>query len=390
MDIEGHLNIRLSTDSGRVFQVRIESSRPVHASRVLEGKSIEAGLKILPMLFSICGTAQACAGVRSCEQALGVKAAQPVERVRDALVRMETLREHLWRILLDWPGFLGEAPAQGGMSEMLVLLRDYRQAIMAESDPFRLVMAGPLTGSSRTHVMVPVELIQGVGLTLESSVFGMPPESWLDIKQPQMLEEWAASGVTLAARMVDHVIRSGWSGLGGCEMKALPGLDPDLLHNLLHENAFVERPQWLGECRETSCLTRVDSPLLQQLSLQYRNGLLVRLVARLTEIAQLAGKLLTGVGDEAGGESVAKQNPGIGQVAAARGQLLHRVQVEGEAIVRYQILAPTEWNFHSQGVVAKALARLSGEAETIEQQARLLINAIDPCVGYELSVGQEG
>ncbi|MDX2418246.1 MAG: hypothetical protein QNK19_12365, partial [Xanthomonadales bacterium] len=108
MGVEGCLTICLRTDSGHVGQVEIESSRPVHASRVLHGKSAAEALKILPLLFTICGTAQACAGVRACEQALGIRFSPRIERLRDCLVRMETVREHLWRILLDWPAFLGE------------------------------------------------------------------------------------------------------------------------------------------------------------------------------------------------------------------------------------------------------------------------------------------
>ncbi|OQX44500.1 MAG: hypothetical protein B0D85_06840, partial [Candidatus Sedimenticola endophacoides] len=78
--------------------------------------------------------------------------------------------------------------------------------------------------------------------------------------------------------------------------------------------------------------------------------------------------------------------PGIGHSIAARGQLLHRVKLNGERVAAYQILAPTEWNFHPRGVVARSLAGVAGTREQMEQQARLLINAIDLCVSYELSI----
>ena len=71
---------------------------------------------------------------------------------------------------------------------------------------------------------------------------------------------------------------------------------------------------------------------------------------------------------------------------AARGRLVHRVEMENGTIGSYRILAPTEWNFHPRGVVAESLATLRGGRDKVEQQARLLINAIDPCVGYELSL----
>jgi hypothetical protein len=58
-------------------------------------------------------------------------------------------------------------------------------------------------------------------------------------------------------------------------------------------------------------------------------------------------------------------------------------------IGRYQILAPTEWNFHPEGVLAKGLNQLQADSvELLKQQASLLINAIDPCVGYALQIEQ--
>ncbi len=38
--------------------VNLASSRPVHASRALEGRPVEDALALLPLLFSLCATAQ--------------------------------------------------------------------------------------------------------------------------------------------------------------------------------------------------------------------------------------------------------------------------------------------------------------------------------------------
>lgn len=176
-------------------------------------------------------------------------------------------------------------------------------------------------------------------------------------------------------------------GIGSILGMALPFMDADWLTQVMQDDGVVEQPQWLVECRETTCLTRIDSPLLQQLRTRYGNGLLTRLAARLTELAQLAGNLLPDRMAMDEGASVYAKNPGIGWTTAARGQLLHRVCLERECIASYQILASTEWNFHPQGVAARSLATLHGETKQITRQAKLLINTIDPCVGYELSIG---
>ncbi len=113
----------------------------------------------------------------------------------------------------------------------------------------------------------------------------------------------------------------------------------------------------------------------------------MRLAARLTEIARLSLSLHPEETAAIESDAAGTQAAGIGQVAAARGQLVHRVCLEDERVTSYQILAPTEWNFHPRGVVARGLSGLQGDPEQMQRQARLLINAIDPCVGYELSVG---
>jgi Ni,Fe-hydrogenase I large subunit len=78
---------------------------------------------------------------------------------------------------------------------------------------------------------------------------------------------------------------------------------------------------------------------------------------------------------------------GLAQVEAARGRLVHRVEVERGSVRRYQILAPTEWNFHPDGAAARALLNLpAGEAALQRRLAAALINAVDPCIDYDLVV----
>lgn len=73
-----------------------------------------------------------------------------------------------------------------------------------------------------------------------------------------------------------------------------------------------------------------------------------------------------------------KKWQGPGTVETARGRLVHLARVENDVIKEYKILAPTEWNFHPEGVVSKALVGLNAE------EARVVVEAIDPCVDFEL------
>jgi Ni,Fe-hydrogenase III large subunit len=77
------------------------------------------------------------------------------------------------------------------------------------------------------------------------------------------------------------------------------------------------------------------------------------------------------------------------QVEAARGSLRHVVQLNAQGLVKnYEILAPTDLTFASQGVVSEGLQALMQTASSSElvSQARLWIAALDPCVAYDLEL----
>lgn len=387
MEVEGSLIIRLQTRLAAANVVSIESSRPLYASRVFIGKDITESLRLIPLLFNICATAQSCAAVRACEQALGQQAAAEIEQKRDLLVNMETLREHLWRILLDWPAFIDSEADSSTLAGIVALQRAYQQALSPQSNLFQ-----PDMSESKSNFIELNAVADSVADLLQQSLFSMPVAQWLTITTHKDLVQWVKSSQTIPARLIDQIMQAGWSGAGRCDSEALPVMDDAQLHVSMQHKQYLEQPQWYGECCETSSLTRTHSPLLESLKQTYGNGLLVRLVARLTEIAQLSEKLLPHEVDSRGEHDACDPgvcNPGIGQARAARGELVHRIALDGKVIQNYQILAPTEWNFHPQGVVAHALASLQGESGDVEKQAHLLINAIDPCVGYKLHITQE-
>ncbi|MCU7812106.1 MAG: nickel-dependent hydrogenase large subunit, partial [Candidatus Thiodiazotropha sp. (ex Notomyrtea botanica)] len=122
------------------------------------------------------------------------------------------------------------------------------------------------------------------------------------------------------------------------------------------------------------------------------SGLMTRMAARMLELSAIPGALMDLLHKLIGEESVHQIEPihgtkgvGLGIVEAARGRLAHRVSLADSVISRYQILAPTEWNFHPEGVVARGLLGLpAGDEAALRRQASLFINAVDPCVGYRL------
>lgn len=377
--IEGELDIHLYPSEGRA---EIRSSRPAQAASILEGRSMEEVLDLLPGLFSVCATAQACAGTRACEQALGVPPAPSSESLRDALVGMETIREHLWRVLLEWPEFLEEQPDRRAMAEASALHQTFRRTLAPGTELFQV-----RTGGKPSNTMAAPAVITKLERLLEASVFAMPPEVWITLEDDGDLAEWASERETAAARLFHLVIESGWADLGRSDVPALPALRPAELQPRMNDPEFIRAPTWEYLPRETGPLARQERrPLIRNLRESHGNGLITRLSARLLELALLPSQIRRQNPPQA---EPATPLPGFGlaQVEAARGRLAHWVHIADGTVKGYRILAPTEWNFHPEGPAARALAGLpANDPPTLRRQAALLINAVDPCVGYRLTI----
>jgi hypothetical protein len=129
----GCVRLRLTIASGRISAVSVVSERPAVA-QALRGRPADAAVRLVPLLFALCGKAQG----RAAELALAAARGGECALHLDAAIQAEVMREHLWRWLLDLPPLLGEAPLQtefvaaagwiaaGQRAELATLLDDPR------------------------------------------------------------------------------------------------------------------------------------------------------------------------------------------------------------------------------------------------------------------------
>lgn len=450
--LEGQLLVRVEADSA---QVSIRSTRSLHAVKVFSGRAPADVVRLLPSLFSVCGSAQAAAAHGACEAALGLGAPAEVRRHRRLLLFAETVKEHLWRLLLDWPKTLapmlhspsnGDAGAQS-LAGVMQAFRRLRASMPMRSGPWVPNESQQVDRASLWCDSVEAPLDQ-LAASAVASAFQVEPEIWLgEIDSPAALFDWAQKMDTIPAELVRTIGSHGLADAGAASSVFLPPLPINELERRLRSAdaaAFIARPQWQGRCCETGPLSRaLPHPLISALIMHHGRGLLARLAALLVELARAALQIQKETdalrqGADRDGESprapemisagvipscstsygnwqhamnedqagvigrdagVALRSLsamherssaiGIAQVEAARGRLVHRVVIEDGLIKDYQILAPTEWNFHPEGVVAEGLAgiaRSGARGAELEALCRLYITAVDPCVGYRLSV----
>ncbi len=328
----------MSLEGGRIVislgagPARIETTRRTDVARLFAGRTGEEVPVLLPALFALCGQAHAAAARLALFGEIGA------DQVR--LTLAETAREHLLRILMGWR-------AEGW-----------------EPLPTAPVMA--LVGTARGGGGDVAAALAGY---LQAHVLGRAPEAFLEQAE---LAAWLDDADTAPASFLRGLIAGERASLGAVEPAFLPALAPGDLAARMSAPGFAARPEWDGP-RETGPLARQHAhPLVASVIARHGAGLLARLVARLVELARLPEMIRTA--------RAAGAAPGLGVIETARGRLIHAARIEAGRVAHYAILAPTEWNFHPRGVAAQALAGLAPE------EAGAVVEAIDPCVDYELRV----
>ena len=383
--IEGEIVIELERQRHGVGKVALTSTRPVGASRIFIGKTPQQVLQTIPALFSVCALAQSRAALLCIGQALSLQTEAPLERARDLLVLAENAKEHLLRIQLDWPALFERSIDAAQLPWLSRLTGEFKQAMFVNGEAFML------DSQLRTTPDSVVELIDRLEAYLEQQIFGCPLQQWLQIDDIDALREWSENIGSIAAQSLHSICEHGWTTQGLSDCEQLNTLDNEQLRQHLDQPqaaAFIAAPQWRGQCLETTALARQHQhPLVHLLLREFEPGLITRWVARLVELAQIPAqmrRLLTAHDGDAS-PVVISSKQGVAQIEAARGRLIHRVEISDGLISQYQIVAPTEWNFHPQGLLTQSLARLHArDDDELEKLAHLMINVIDPCVGYQL------
>lgn len=401
MALEGELKVHLRLAGLRVAAVGIQSTRPDVAQRLLRGRTRAEVVAAVPQIFSLCGRSQAAASALACDAAAGLLPTAAGLASAAQAVAAEVVRESTWHTLLQWPRWLGEAPTADAL------------AAARASTTFQTAAASA-----------------GAAQAIAQAVLGMDAGAWLGLQSAAALTGWAQNGSTGAARFIAQMaaLDAAWPGTlpqaapmsapmsapmpapvpapmpapmtalrqGPAPLSAdLPGRFPALLPAQAHASwvaelaaaadadpGFAQQPVWRGQPAETGALARRQhAPLIQALLQGGRSRVAARFVARLQELALL----LSGGMQPALGALTLADGSGLAWVENARGLLLHQAWLAGDRVLRYRIVAPTEWNFHRSGALVSALTQApANDTAALQRQAQCLIHSLDPCVACQV------
>ena len=374
MNPEGKIQIRLAWDGQCIRRARLESRPLPRLDALLRGKSVAQAAEIIPMLFSVCRRAQGTAAASALAAAQGAPADQGAQW-RERLVLCEALMELLWRFLLDLPAIL-DAKTDPGLLAQLRKRLAASTAVEPDEAAWQIFMIG-------------------FEQTVRRALLGSASAYWHDICEVESLMRKLAREDTTTAK----VLLECWHGSGrwgGSEIALMPQANrlnvlAELAPGLESDAEFAQFPHWRGELMETGALARMrHHPMLNELLLQEGTSVMARLLARLVEVGELFMRLRTPSSEAEAWVQWATLRSGVGLawVQTARGLLMHWVELDGAGtIANYRIVAPTEWNFHPAGPCVQGLiGKDAGSAEQAQRNAELMVQALDPCVAYEIEV----
>jgi Ni,Fe-hydrogenase I large subunit len=379
---EARLDVVLGVEGERLARVLVGSTRMTGAAAMLAGRTADEVTRLLPNIFSLCGTAQGLAGCRAFEKALGVEPNVNHLRARQALLLAEVVVELGMAAARDWPALLGQGPDLATAKSLRAAGATLRKSLYPRMDWHRV-------GGGTLEVDYDGVIAALAGL--KAAVAALAPE--LDLDE---LPEWMAASPAPSAQLLRLVDEAGLAGFGTSAIGLMPASGPaDVARRLEQDTdgAYVARPDCGGRVFETGPLARrAAHPALAALAGRHGHGLLTRLAARLVDMVlalQDAEELLQDLGDAGHAEPATGTGAGLGLAEAARGLLIHRVELEDGRVRRYQILAPTEWNFHPEGPLVQGLVGAKA-GDGLDWRARALVAALDPCVECSIRVAHPG
>jgi hypothetical protein len=347
-------------ETGRLGHL-LRGQRPEHVGRILGG------------VFALCSHAHRLAA----ELALGMARNNTLvasDDERSVLLWIETARDHLRSIALDWPQRLPEKLVGTHAMDWL------------RGCPLPLGMAHPFKDAEMAW-----KALTQLRDWLEAHILGQSVGDWLSMHSDPVAQLTWCNAQSL--RLMPATCLSIWHAMPTVwvpETRALTVLDRDparqrvqlqqFAQAWIQQSDFAQYPTWLGSCAENGPWARLRH---RQHTVSPRYALWRRLSARWLELIEItnASRQNSTAHDEpllTSGAMSLSDGQALAWCEMARGLLFHWVQLDTQGLVQdYRVVAPTEWNFHPGGALALAVAALASDQA---HMAQVLAAAFDPCV----------
>jgi len=405
--IEGEAKLNFSFKEDKIDFVDIEFLQTRSIEKILEGKNVLDALVINPRVCGICGHAHLIATVEAIEDCYkDIKISNKAKIIRELTLNFELIQNHF-----KWFYFT------------ILPLFGYKQAILKAATPSQLMgkaiatIAGQYPHTSYAIVggvvsditsMDLIKVKQYINETIRFFEKNMltTTEDILDCNNIETLLTQKGD----LPLILNNIFKNNWEHLGksydrfiafgensfftkgkSLKTRRFSNISLGEVEEFSSKNSYAKNVTFKDTYFEVGPLSRAiinKIPLIIDTHKEYEDSIVSRIVARVYEIPQLLNhtkKLLNQINLEEPSYIQPKIDifkiisSGSSAVEAARGSLIHKVNIENGIIKKYEIITPTQWNLSNGtrkklGVSQKAMIGLKDE-----KIAEIVFKSFDVC-----------
>lgn len=329
----------------------ISGTRPILAHhalyQLLSRQPLSQVPQTLSAIFTLCGNAHATVSqlaMDTLSQAMATSTPTLTDAQKQQL-RLSTLHEHIQQIYLTWMDKNDAHTQQAWMNYL----------------------------QQRT-----VKIEANLQTWFSKHILGQDLTEWWHAWRTDgiiALNHWAQTNPSACARTARaHLHLTQWAHGGNAFIPNVNNLHTIHQH-WQAETEFALQPHINGTPLESGAWSRTH------LAHRMMGNAWTRMMARLVDAVELlmdtdANYLTTGCTHIA-------EHTALAWTEMARGVLIHIVELNPAktAVAQYSVIAPTEWNLHPQGRLAKTL---SEEVDDNMAHIKALVSAFDPCVAVKI------
>ena len=415
--IEGEATLDLEFNKGVISSAKIIFDNFRGVENILIGKEPRDALVITPRVCGICNHAHLQATVKALEDGyrragVDIELTNKAKILRNFTLSCEIIQNHI-----KW-FYLNLIPSLNNLTNTPNIKSDTLKALFVTQNITKAsalfsgqwphssycVVGGVTCDPTFIEILQAKTLLDEVGRFIQNVLVGIDIEEFLDINSAKdfakiegdlgkFLRDLSANSLSNIGKSKDRFITFGES-CGFISGKSIATkyskVDTIYLREHIQEESISKAVTYRCKFYESGPLARAvikKDKAIMSLRKRYKDSITTRVYARVKEIASLLkyAKTLLDTIDPSEKSCVvdAKTLPsefkGIGIVEAARGSLIHKIEVNNSKIKNYDIITPTQWNLSNSldselGVAVEAMIGSKSEAE-----AELILRSFDVC-----------
>ncbi len=397
--VEGEANVSFKFKNGKISDVDISFDIYRGIEEILKKRPPRDALIITPRVCGICNHAHLIASVSTIEDGLQnsgleFELTKKAKDIREFTLSCELIQNHIkWLYLTIFPHL------------DRLLKRENRQNYALKASYFTstvtkaiAIFAGQWPHSSYAVVggvtcdPTYIDITQALNYVDESIrffekvVIGVSLDDYLSIATisdlsvlegdlAKLLYDLGENGFAHIGKSFDRFLSLGESRISKKAKSiatTVSNIDEKYIQEYRQKGSFAKAVKYKDRYYEVGPLARAmvnREPIIRSLHKKYKDSTLIRIFARVHETALLLKQTKDILIDlDISQESCVLDNKieidnikGKAAVEAARGSLIHKIEVENSLIKSYDIITPTQWNLSNHAAASHAMIGLDDE-----------------------------